>query len=346
MLAVDGADGGRRSALELPPIPPRSSVDVPVTGGPRGRPGRDTITIRVGATSRPRPAWAPGVGGSAVRRRRHDGATAGRHRVSDPAAPIDLDDDYIDLDGILAPCPACPLWRPPTDNDDPPGHSRVPPPVAPWRDRSRPLGVHRRVDDAAGRREDPSPPLSDRHGVTGLAPSTPSWPTTARWSRRARRGRPAVNDLPRAASGSPSSTTSTASSGSGSVPATATPIAFRRRTSVAGPPRCGQTVPFVVPQEYGLHLDTEWFELSTDGSQCASRAIVPWPSQRCRIGRVSRRAAHAHELPRRSATQVHLDVAHRGLGTAACGPDTHPRHQVPGGTYAWTWTLHARPRRG
>ena len=54
---------------------------------------------------------------------------------------------------------------------------------------------------------------------------------------------------------------------------------------------------------------------------------------------------HAHLLSTSSATHVHLDVAHRGLGTAACGPDTHPRHVVSGGTFRFAWRLAARAAR-
>ena len=41
----------------------------------------------------------------------------------------------------------------------------------------------------------------------------------------------------------------------------------------------------------------------------------------------------------RAETIVHLDAAHRGLGTASCGPDTLEPYVLRGGTYRWTWTL-------
>jgi beta-galactosidase len=50
-------------------------------------------------------------------------------------------------------------------------------------------------------------------------------------------------------------------------------------------------------------------------------------------------ASHAHELPARDRTFVHVDAAHRGLGTLACGPDTHDRWKLDGGRYRWAWTL-------
>ncbi len=47
-------------------------------------------------------------------------------------------------------------------------------------------------------------------------------------------------------------------------------------------------------------------------------------------------------------TIVHLDAAHRGLGTASCGPDTLPEYLVGPGTYEWSWTIASlvvRPQR-
>jgi beta-galactosidase len=44
---------------------------------------------------------------------------------------------------------------------------------------------------------------------------------------------------------------------------------------------------------------------------------------------------------------VHLDAAHRGLGTASCGPDVLARYRLRAGTYrfAYRLTLTDRPIR-
>jgi beta-galactosidase len=34
-----------------------------------------------------------------------------------------------------------------------------------------------------------------------------------------------------------------------------------------------------------------------------------------------------------------LDHAQRGLGTAACGPDTHPRHRLDAPVYRFAYVL-------
>ena len=38
---------------------------------------------------------------------------------------------------------------------------------------------------------------------------------------------------------------------------------------------------------------------------------------------------------------VHIDAAHRGLGTASCGPDTFASYLVAPGVHRWSWTLRA-----
>ncbi|RSM43178.1 DUF4981 domain-containing protein [Amycolatopsis balhimycina DSM 5908] len=50
-------------------------------------------------------------------------------------------------------------------------------------------------------------------------------------------------------------------------------------------------------------------------------------------------ADHWWELPHRDTTIVHLDVAHRGVGTGALGPDTLPGYRLTGRDYSWTWRL-------
>ena len=37
--------------------------------------------------------------------------------------------------------------------------------------------------------------------------------------------------------------------------------------------------------------------------------------------------------------RVHIDVAHRGLGTASCGPDVRPEHRIPAGRFDFAYGL-------
>jgi beta-galactosidase len=111
-----------------------------------------------------------------------------------------------------------------------------------------------------------------------------------------------------------------------------------------------QFVPYLVPQEHGLHLDTRWFSLArSDGSGLRVTAVEP----RSLAFSASHYAASdlwlAHdltELTPRDETIVHLDVAHRGLGTLSCGPDTLDRYRIPAGHHAWRWRLSPQSRAG
>jgi beta-galactosidase len=50
-------------------------------------------------------------------------------------------------------------------------------------------------------------------------------------------------------------------------------------------------------------------------------------------------ATHQEELTPRAETIVHIDAAHRGVGTASCGPDTLEQYLVRAGTYRWQWSI-------
>ncbi len=97
-------------------------------------------------------------------------------------------------------------------------------------------------------------------------------------------------------------------------------------------------LPYLVPQEFGLRCDCRWFEL-----------IDPEQQQAIRIEALEPRALHfsatrhsaaelfaaseQHELPQRTGLVVCVDVAHRGLGTASCGPAVLPQYRVDAGRY-------------
>jgi beta-galactosidase len=273
-------------------------------------------------------------------------AALSRHVSRAVSAPIELHDEYIDLDGTVLAYPHLSVWRPPTDNDDPPGHSRVGPPAASWREhgldelgvvevaltrRGRTLTRDHRYETATGL------PISHRQRVRRLDDGG------LEFSERVIIDK-AIDDLPRVGVMFPLQFDFDRLEWLGRGPGDSYPDRFaatrygRWSSTVAE-----QELPFVIPQEYGLHIGTEWFELSSErlavriaGDRPLAFSALPHSPDALTT------AQHTHELPPRSATWVHLDAAHRGLGTAACGPDTHPRHKVRGGTYAWTWTLHAR----
>ncbi|MBB4789100.1 hypothetical protein BJY27_010147 [Streptomyces rapamycinicus] len=97
--------------------------------------------------------------------------------------------------------------------------------------------------------------------------------------------------------------------------------------------------PYLRPQESGgrhavrhFTLDTRW-HIALDAPRQVSVT-------RHRAADLAA-AAHHDELVPRDVCVVHIDAAHRGVGTASCGPDTLARYRVGPGTYRWSWTLSA-----
>jgi beta-galactosidase len=102
-----------------------------------------------------------------------------------------------------------------------------------------------------------------------------------------------------------------------------------------------QYVPYLVPQEHGAHQGVRRFTLTDDdGRGFTVSAQEPFAFSASHFSAEDLDAATTTaELTPRDEVVVHLDVAQRGLGTGACGPDTLPQYRVGGGTYRWRWTL-------
>ncbi|MFI0773832.1 glycoside hydrolase family 2 TIM barrel-domain containing protein [Streptomyces sp. NPDC021212] len=103
--------------------------------------------------------------------------------------------------------------------------------------------------------------------------------------------------------------------------------------------------PYLRPQESGGRHGVRGFSLlSADaGGGLTVRLDAPRQVSVTRYRAADLAAAtHHDELVPRPRCVVHLDAAHRGLGTASCGPDTLPRYRLGAGTYRWSWTLHRR----
>jgi beta-galactosidase len=102
-----------------------------------------------------------------------------------------------------------------------------------------------------------------------------------------------------------------------------------------------QHVPYIRPQENGGHADVRWLEVRDDDG----RGLRVRFEQPAHVSATHFRshdlagASHETDLIPRPETIVHLDAAHRGLGTASCGPDTLPQYIVGSGEYRWAWTL-------
>jgi beta-galactosidase len=114
----------------------------------------------------------------------------------------------------------------------------------------------------------------------------------------------------------------------------------------------GWYTPYLRPQENGGRDAVRLFELSDtvpseDGLQRQAPArrlgvLLDEPRQvsvtRYRAADLAA-ATHPDGLVQQPGHVVHIDAAHRGVGTASCGPDTLPEYLVPGGTYTWSYLL-------
>ena len=129
------------------------------------------------------------------------------------------------------------------------------------------------------------------------------------------------------------------------APARTRPIPDRRRSGLVG--RWTTTVtdaatPYVRPQECGGRAGVRWLSLGDPYGSDGVLLVLDRPLQ---VSATHFRAedletaTHDVDLVARAETIVHLDVAHRGLGTASCGPDTLDAYIVGPGTYHWSWTL-------
>ncbi|MFI6010947.1 glycoside hydrolase family 2 TIM barrel-domain containing protein [Streptomyces sp. NPDC051243] len=99
--------------------------------------------------------------------------------------------------------------------------------------------------------------------------------------------------------------------------------------------------PYLRPQESGGRHGVRRFTLSAPDATGLS-VVLDEPRQvsvtRYRAEDLTA-AAHHDELVPRTGCVVHIDAAHRGLGTASCGPDTFASYRVAPGIHRWSWTL-------
>jgi beta-galactosidase len=97
-------------------------------------------------------------------------------------------------------------------------------------------------------------------------------------------------------------------------------------------------VPYVMPQEHGHRTDTRWLELSA-GDDRPTLVIRGRPTVEFNASHFTAEdlyaAKHTIDLVPRPETILYLDAAHRGLGTASCGPDTLERYRLLARRYAW-----------
>lgn len=110
-----------------------------------------------------------------------------------------------------------------------------------------------------------------------------------------------------------------------------------------GPP---DDAPYLVPQEFGLRTDCRWLELIDDarGDVVRIEALAPIALHMSAVRHTPAAllaAANECELVPGELV-VCIDVAHRGLGTASCGPDVLDGYRVRSGRYEFAYRIGAR----
>ncbi|KQX78515.1 glycoside hydrolase family 2 TIM barrel-domain containing protein [Streptomyces sp. Root1310] len=327
------AHGGTLTAqAELPDLRPGGTVEVPLPFALPDDGGEAWLTLRV-TTARDLP-WAPR--GTAVC------APQVRLRAPVPAEdPVGSGRVEIDADGLLvhpllACAPALSLWRAPTDNDELGG-------AAPrWRRWGLDALVRRLV--SVHQEGDGVTVLAEYSGTTGVVRHRQVFTPVEGGVRVDEQAElpPEFDDVARV----------------GSVFET-----------VAGPDRldwfgqgpwesypdrsAGAPVghhharvdalftPYLRPQESGGLHGVRRFTLSAPDA--AGFCVTLDEPRQVSVTRYRAEdltaVTHHDELVPRAGCVVHLDAAHRGLGTASCGPDTFPSYLVAPGVHRWSWTL-------
>ncbi len=339
-LSVDGKVV-REGVLKLPPVPPQGAavISIPdwnLTADPSGHERWLTIHFTTASAA----AWAPE--GYEVCWAQLELGSSGPPRLNRPRSPGDSSVE-VDADGLLvhpqlAASPRLSLWRAPTDND------RIGGMAAEWQawgldDMNRTVQSVTReggtTDVCAEYRGRGGIVVEHRQQLTELESGAILVEEEATIPE-------AVTDLARV----------------GAV-LEITPGLERLEWLGRGPHetypdrRVGgahgiwqstvteQYVPYIKPQENGGHADVRWLRLA-DGDGVGVQITLDRPRQ---VSATHFHAAdlaavgHDIDLVPRAETVVHIDAAHRGLGTASCGPDTLPKYIPGAGTYRWSWTL-------
>ncbi|TVQ22885.1 MAG: DUF4981 domain-containing protein [Spirochaetaceae bacterium] len=101
-------------------------------------------------------------------------------------------------------------------------------------------------------------------------------------------------------------------------------------------------LPYEMPQEYGGRTDVDELmirseetgrQLSISGNLPFTFSAIPYSVDDLW------KAFHAHELTLRDDLVVNIDHAHRGLGTASCGPDTFEKYLIRPGVYRFIFVF-------
>ncbi len=102
-----------------------------------------------------------------------------------------------------------------------------------------------------------------------------------------------------------------------------------------------QYVPYILPQEHGHKSDVRRLALTDDtgfGLEVEGMPSVGFTASHFTADDLYA-ARHTTDLVARPEVVLSLDHGQRGLGTASCGPDTHPRYRLNEPSYSFSYIL-------
>ncbi|MFM8968839.1 MAG: glycoside hydrolase family 2 TIM barrel-domain containing protein [Actinomycetota bacterium] len=100
--------------------------------------------------------------------------------------------------------------------------------------------------------------------------------------------------------------------------------------------------PYLVPQEFGLRTECEWIEFVSPSETVRIDVLQPATLHFSAVHHTPlqlQAALDSTQLVRSDDLIVHLDVEHRGLGTASCGPDVLPQYEISTGTFEFSYLV-------
>ena len=321
--------GSAPVAVPLPAVPPGGSMPLPempdMSGGAAGE---VWLTLRV-VTARDEP-WAPAgteVCAPQVRLRAETRPLTVRAGLLGTGSRVPVDDDGLVVHPLLTRAPVLSLWRAPTDNDrDHAARWAVLPGLA-----RRLVGI-RRNDTSTVVRAEYGDVATHRQEITAYDGGLLFTETVT----------VTLGDLPRVGVVFETVAGLDHLDWFGLGPWECYPD---RRTGARvdhhAAPVDELFSPYLRPQESGGRFGVRQFALTGPPGDLT----VHLDDDRRQVSVTRHRAGdlatarHHNELVPRPGCVVHIDGAHRGLGTASCGPDTLPPYLIGRGTYTWSWTL-------
>ncbi len=102
-----------------------------------------------------------------------------------------------------------------------------------------------------------------------------------------------------------------------------------------------QYVPYILPQEHGHRGGARWLSLREEsgfGLTVEGLPTIGFTASHFTAADLNA-ARHTCDLEPRPEVVLSLDHAQRGLGTASCGPDTHPRYRLTERSYRFGYAL-------